>query len=382
MGRSRKRTPSRRLGVDPESGGGVTDQERAEAYVEKAIAQTLRRATEAPDGMRNAALSKEAHSFGRMVLSGWIDEHIAAVQLLQACEANGLLKDDGPRACGATIAGGIKHGKLGPPAQLPEDLRHITVFGGVVPQVSPEAIANAMRAEEERRIQELATADTAEAALTSREYWEQVTSSLLRHAGATRELARRAIDLETAETFGVGYDDFPLGDAPERYGPPGRRPSLVLPWASLDRPGHYDAVQYRHLDGEAPKVHWHHALRSAKLFNAHALTHPHSDELFVVEGALSALTLISAGITSTVALPQLRPKKETVEALAQRMDRFERVWWLCDKGALPVWSAFATKVPDGRGVVAALSKDPDDFLVACGGDVDLFWRAIQHSVAA
>ncbi|MBK6639657.1 MAG: hypothetical protein IPG34_19740 [Rhodocyclaceae bacterium] len=352
-------------------------EERAKNYIEAAIAQTLRRVMAAPQGQRNDALNTGAFSMGRMVAAGWIGPEQAAVQLLQACESNGLLKDDGPRNCGATIASGLKKGQVATPAFLPPELQLADLGVINIRPLDPQAGAEAMRVEEQRRLLEAQNALEAEARLTNKEYFEEVASALLRHVGALKELARRGIDQETAEAYGLGYDDFPLGDAPERYGPPGRRPSLVLPWEAIGRPGHYDAVQYRHLDGEAPKVHWHHDLRKGRLFNPSALTHPHSDELYVVEGALTALTLISAGITSTVALPQLRPKAETVEALARRDGGSIERTGFRDAGAAPIWSAFAAKVPDGRGRVVPMPVDPDEYLLSMGCDVDRFATSIR-----
>ena len=107
---------------------GATVEQRAMNYIEAAIAQTLRKVLEAPEGTRNDALARAAFSFGRMAAAGWISEEMASIQLLQACEANGLLKDDGGRQCGATIAGGIRKGLAATPAFLPAELTGVDLI--------------------------------------------------------------------------------------------------------------------------------------------------------------------------------------------------------------------------------------------------------------
>lgn len=351
-------------------------ESRAVAYIEKAIDQTVRKVATAP-GNRNDQLNLSAFSFGRMIAAGWISEEMASIKLTEAAELCGLLKDDGPRQVAATIKSGIAKGRLADPARLPEELVGVDLSGYNIRPLSPEAVAEAMAVEERRRVLLEREMAEAEQRLSSEDYFIRVADALQRQSDAMRELGRRGIDLETATAFGVGYDLFPLADAPpDRYGPPGRRPSLVLPWDSLRRPGGLDAVQYRHLDGGSPKVHWHHDLHSAEVFNPKALTHPHDTDLFVVEGALNALTLVSAGITSVVALPTIHPGSARVDSLAEMMRPFDRVRWLCDLGAYPLWREFAAKVPNGRGRAVALPMDPDEYLLSVGS-VDRFMAAVS-----
>jgi hypothetical protein len=51
---------------------------------------------------------------GRLIVSGWIPSEWVEDYLPRACEANGLLADDGVRQCRATLGSGIYAGMQRP----------------------------------------------------------------------------------------------------------------------------------------------------------------------------------------------------------------------------------------------------------------------------
>lgn len=65
-------------------------------------------------GGRNDALNRAALSLGSLAGAGALSEAVARAALLDACAANGLLADDGERACLATIDSGFKAGLSSP----------------------------------------------------------------------------------------------------------------------------------------------------------------------------------------------------------------------------------------------------------------------------
>jgi hypothetical protein len=66
------------------------------------------------EGSRNTKLNALAYSMGRLIVRGWIVRDRVEHFLLKACEANGLLADDGLAQCRATIASGINAGMKRP----------------------------------------------------------------------------------------------------------------------------------------------------------------------------------------------------------------------------------------------------------------------------
>jgi hypothetical protein len=70
-----------------------------------------------PKGQRNAALNLASFRLHQLVAGGELAESEVAHALLQACERNGLLTDDGLRQCQATIASGARAGLQHPRAR-------------------------------------------------------------------------------------------------------------------------------------------------------------------------------------------------------------------------------------------------------------------------
>ena len=66
------------------------------------------------EGGRNHALNASAYRMGRMVARGWIDKSRVESALTDACRANGLFKDDGPKGVRDTLASGLRSGMAKP----------------------------------------------------------------------------------------------------------------------------------------------------------------------------------------------------------------------------------------------------------------------------
>jgi hypothetical protein len=66
------------------------------------------------EGARNIKLNALAYKMGRLIVCGWIARDRVETFLLRACEANGLLADDGVAQCRSTVASGINAGMQRP----------------------------------------------------------------------------------------------------------------------------------------------------------------------------------------------------------------------------------------------------------------------------
>lgn len=90
------------------------DNPRAQRWVSSKIdAQVADLAAMGPDSGRNHALNAIAYSLGRLA-PRWVDPGEIADQLLVACMTNGLVAEDGRRACEATITSGLSKGMQDP----------------------------------------------------------------------------------------------------------------------------------------------------------------------------------------------------------------------------------------------------------------------------
>jgi hypothetical protein len=87
---------------------------RAEVYMDKVI-RTLAGMT--PNSGRNSALNRAAWTLGHWVAAGALEQAEVEDALYAAAEQNGLVADDGPRQCWATIRSGLSKG-----LQQPKDL--------------------------------------------------------------------------------------------------------------------------------------------------------------------------------------------------------------------------------------------------------------------
>jgi len=87
---------------------------RHAAYAEVALARNAEELAAAQTGSRNNLANAIAFRMGRMVARGWIDRRQVIDELLQACQANGLLREDGTQVVGGTIERGLAAGMTKP----------------------------------------------------------------------------------------------------------------------------------------------------------------------------------------------------------------------------------------------------------------------------
>ena len=90
-------------------GGGIGSREHGCAA--KALAEDAAKLATHGKGGRNNLLNNVAFTLGTMVTPGWITEGEVHSALRSACEANGLLADDGQASFDATFASGMRKGK-------------------------------------------------------------------------------------------------------------------------------------------------------------------------------------------------------------------------------------------------------------------------------
>jgi hypothetical protein len=110
MGVTRRRG-SDRSNVTPMVGAATTYQIN---YARRALANACLELRQCPEGQRNTKLNALAYKMGRLIVRGWISLERVEDYLLRACEANGLIEDDGIGRCRATLASGISAGMKRP----------------------------------------------------------------------------------------------------------------------------------------------------------------------------------------------------------------------------------------------------------------------------
>jgi len=86
----------------------------ADGYAAAAVHAEIGAVVAAPPGTRNHQLNCSAFSLGQLVAAGMLDEDQVAEALRRGAERNGLLADDGPRRCEATIRSGLRAGMANP----------------------------------------------------------------------------------------------------------------------------------------------------------------------------------------------------------------------------------------------------------------------------
>jgi Protein of unknown function (DUF3631)/Bifunctional DNA primase/polymerase, N-terminal len=106
--------PHRNGRHDPSSGRREGDYARA------ALDGCARELARAGLGERNNMLNSSAYRMGRMAARGWIEGPDIADALWEACEINGLVRDDGIDAVQATLASGVNAGVAEPHPDLAE----------------------------------------------------------------------------------------------------------------------------------------------------------------------------------------------------------------------------------------------------------------------
>jgi hypothetical protein len=83
-------------------------------YAQRALGNACYELRHCEEGRRNHLLNVLAYKMGRLIARHWIGLERVEDYLLKACEANGLLEDDGIGQCRATIASGISAGMKRP----------------------------------------------------------------------------------------------------------------------------------------------------------------------------------------------------------------------------------------------------------------------------
>ena len=79
---------------------------------------------------------------GRMVARGWIEKSRVEAALTDACRANGIFKDDGPKGVRDTLASGLRGGMAKPCADLDDaraDETRLRALGDETAQLLIEA---------------------------------------------------------------------------------------------------------------------------------------------------------------------------------------------------------------------------------------------------
>ena len=89
---------------------GETSDQRGRAYAEQALHEIEPELAITKEGERNERLYKAAFRLGTMAARGWLAEAEIRNALRRACQANGLIKDDGAPAFQRTLESGLADG--------------------------------------------------------------------------------------------------------------------------------------------------------------------------------------------------------------------------------------------------------------------------------
>jgi hypothetical protein len=83
-------------------------------YASKALRNARWELSVCGEGRRNHLLNVMAFKMGRLIANGWISRGRVEDYLLECCEANGLIADDGLGQCRMTVASGLSAGMAKP----------------------------------------------------------------------------------------------------------------------------------------------------------------------------------------------------------------------------------------------------------------------------
>jgi hypothetical protein len=353
--------------------------DRAARYLQAVLDSELKDLAEARPGMRNSTLNAVAFRLGGLVAAGVLDEGGAYERLLAGAVVIGLVEEDGEKQCLATITSGLRKGAGTPfvwPGDLADELaRSSTAFTPndwlrVVDfdreTVMRDVSARITSSEDSRE------AEAIRATLERSGFVKRRVTELHDHfsekpqrpnyKGPVPELT----DIMDRGISGEAMIEFKLGKG-EVYG----RPAVVIPWYSTR--GLW-TIQYRHVDGILPKYHWHPGLPAGRLFNgAVLLVADDTAQVLVVEGALNAISLYSAGFKNVVALPQLDGWNA---AFAPYFEPFDDVVVALDWKAQTRAAKIARDIPQARFWLGP--ADPDEF-VKLGG-IEAFRRSLLDAL--
>lgn len=96
--------------------GGGTD--RAALYARQSLREAAKEVAVAPTGARNSMANAKSYHLSRMAANGWIEPDDITDALMEACEANGLISDDGAKSVAATVRSGVEAGLKNPAPPL------------------------------------------------------------------------------------------------------------------------------------------------------------------------------------------------------------------------------------------------------------------------
>lgn len=225
------------------------------------------------------------------------------------------------------------------------------------------------RREEDRRVEAIERRARSAQSLQDPEHGpydgEAQGAALMSEPLALADLAARGIALDVAMAYQLG--------ATRRFVAGARVPAISIPWRQS---GETVAVQYRFLEAVKGRYQWHPGTAS-ELWNVDELTRRRDSAVLVVEGALKALTVISAGIESVVAVSNKQGAPRVVGEHATALSGYERVYILLDPDARAESRAAALTIPNSR--IVELPEKVDDWLVRRGMDVGLLLCALRYA---
>ena len=118
------------------------------AWAEAALERNAADLAACGEGGRNHDLNAKAYRMGRMVARGWIEKSRVEAALTDACRANGLFKDDGPKGVRDSLASGLRGGMAKPCADLDDargDEQRLRALGDETAALLIEANDNSPR---------------------------------------------------------------------------------------------------------------------------------------------------------------------------------------------------------------------------------------------
>ena len=118
------------------------------AWAEAALERNAADLAACGEGGRNHDLNAKAYRMGRMVARGWIDKPRVEAALTDACRANGLFKDGGPKEVRDTLASGLRSGMAKPCEDLDDaraDETRLRALGDETAKLLIEANDNSPR---------------------------------------------------------------------------------------------------------------------------------------------------------------------------------------------------------------------------------------------
>ena len=118
------------------------------AWAEVALERNAAALAACGEGGRNHDLNAKAFRMGRMVARGWIEKSRVEAALTDACRANGLFKDDGPKGVRDSLASGLRGGMAKPCADLDDaraDEQRLRALGDETAKMLIEANDNSPR---------------------------------------------------------------------------------------------------------------------------------------------------------------------------------------------------------------------------------------------